>query len=41
MISNVEELALLDELFSEPYIGVDSEWRPTLTKFHNTYPNLF
>lgn len=30
----------LDCLLSEPYIGVDSEWRPSLTKFHITAPAL-
>ena len=31
----------MDELKEEKYIGVDSEWRPQLTKFHKTYPALF
>jgi len=28
MISTEDDIDLLDELFSEKYIGVDSEWRP-------------
>ncbi len=30
--SQIEEMVQL--LKCEPYIGVDTEWRPTLTKFH-------
>jgi hypothetical protein len=41
MISTEDDVDLLDELFEEKYIGVDSEWRPSLTKFHNTAPALF
>jgi hypothetical protein len=28
MISTEEDVDLLDSLFEERYIGVDSEWRP-------------
>lgn len=28
MISTEDDVDMLDELFSERYIGVDSEWRP-------------
>ena len=41
MISTLQDIDKLDNLFSEKYIGVDSEWRPQLTKFHKTYPALF
>lgn len=41
MISSYEDLDKLDYLLTEQYIGVDSEWRPSLTKFHKTYPALF
>ena len=41
MVSTPEDIKLLDYLKDEPYIGVDSEWRPSLTKFHYTYPALF
>ena len=35
-ISKKEEINQLDELLDEKFIGVDSEWRPELTKFHKT-----
>ena len=41
MISTDGDLYKLDALFDEPFIGVDSEWRPSLTKFHITQPALF
>jgi ribonuclease D len=41
VIDSVVDIPKLDVLLSEPYIGVDSEWRPSLTKFHTTYPALF
>jgi len=40
-ISAHEDIVKLDQLFEERYIGVDSEWRPALTKFHKTNPALF
>lgn len=40
MISTLGDIAKLNALLDEPYIGVDSEWRPSLTKFHKTYPAL-
>jgi len=40
-IGKHEDIPKLDALHSEPYIGVDSEWRPSLAKFHNTKPALF
>ena len=36
-----EDINKLDSLLTQPYIGVDSEWRPSLAKFHNTKPALF
>ena len=41
IISTIEDIKKLDNLFTEKFIGVDSEWRPALTKFHKTYPALF
>jgi hypothetical protein len=41
MISTLEDINKLDNLFKDKFIGVDSEWRPALTKFHKTYPALF
>jgi 3'-5' exonuclease len=41
MISTLDDIKKLDALLVEPYIGVDSEWRPSLTKFHHTAPALF
>jgi len=40
-IGSPDDINKLDALLSEPYIGVDSEWRPSLAKFHNTKPALF
>lgn len=40
-ISVHDDIVKLDQLFEEKYIGVDSEWRPALTKFHKTSPALF
>lgn len=40
-ISTIEDIPKLNALLTEPYIGVDSEWRPSLTKFHKTCPSLF
>jgi hypothetical protein len=41
MISTVEDIPKLDVLFADKYIGVDSEWRPAVAKFHKTNPALF
>ena len=41
MISYEEDVDKLRCLLDEPYIGVDSEWRPALTRFHKTLPALF
>jgi hypothetical protein len=35
-VGSEEDIPNLLALLDEPYIGVDSEWRPTLTKFHKT-----
>lgn len=40
-ISRVNQLERLNVLLKEPYIGVDAEWRPSLTRFHDTKPALF
>jgi hypothetical protein len=40
-IGTPQDINKLDALLTEPYIGVDSEWRPSLAKFHNTRPALF
>jgi hypothetical protein len=40
-IGSPDDINKLDVLLNEPYIGVDSEWRPSLAKFHNTKPALF
>lgn len=40
-IDCVEDLEKLDVLLKEPMIGVDSEWRPQLSKKHNPKPSLF
>jgi hypothetical protein len=40
-IGTPEDISKLDALLTEQYIGVDSEWRPSLAKFHNTKPALF
>ena len=40
-IGTLEDIPKLDALHSEPFIGVDSEWRPSMAKFHNTKPALF
>lgn len=41
MVATLGDLVKLDVLLDEQYIGVDSEWRPSLSKFHKTYPSLF
>lgn len=40
-VGTLEDINKLDALLTEPFIGVDSEWRPSLAKFHNTKPALF
>lgn len=40
-IGTEEDINKLDYLLTERYIGVDSEWRPALAKFHRTNPSLF
>jgi hypothetical protein len=41
MIATIADIPKLDGLLSERFIGVDSEWRPSMAKFHNTKPSLF
>lgn len=40
-VGSPDDINKLDALLTEPFIGVDSEWRPSLAKFHNTKPALF
>lgn len=40
-IGSEEDIDKLDYLLTQRYIGVDSEWRPALAKFHRTNPSLF
>jgi hypothetical protein len=40
MVERDDQVEQLDELLGEKYIGVDSEWRPSLVRFHKTYPAL-
>lgn len=35
------DVARLAVLLKEPFIGVDSEWRPELSQYHKTRPSLF
>ena len=35
-----EDIDKLNMLLGEKYIGVDSEWRPQLTYYHNSRPAL-
>jgi len=39
-IETEEDIDKLDLLLDEEYIGIDSEWRPTLTQYHQTGPSL-
>jgi len=39
-ISTEEDVELLKKLNGKPMIGMDSEWRPTMTKFDNMRPAL-
>ena len=39
-IGSEADVPLLEELLSEPLIGVDAEWRPELTSNHSTNPSL-
>ena len=41
MISTENDIAKLEVLLEEEFIGVDSEWRPQLTQLHKTKPSLF
>jgi len=33
-VSEEGDIDKLDVLMDEQYIGIDSEWRPTLTQYH-------
>ena len=41
MVSHEQEVQMLNALFEERYLGVDSEWRPSLIKNDETRPALF
>ena len=40
-IGSEQDVPKLEQLLEEPFIGVDSEWRPELTQYHKTRPSLF
>ena len=40
-VGTVDDIYKLDQLLKEPFIGVDTEWRPQLSKSHQTKPSLF
>ena len=40
-IGTEEDVPKLKELLNEPFIGMDSEWRPELSQYHRTRPSLF
>lgn len=40
-IATDNDVSKLEILLNEPFIGVDSEWRPQLTQLHKTKPSLF
>ena len=40
-ISKDEDVSLLKNLLGKEIIGMDSEWRPTMTKFETMRPALF
>lgn len=39
-ICTVPDVALLKSLIGKEMVGMDSEWRPTMTKFDNMRPAL-
>lgn len=39
-ISSVHDVQLLKSLIGKEMVGMDSEWRPTMTKFDNMRPAL-
>lgn len=40
-IGTEDDVPKLKQLLSEPFIGMDSEWRPELSQYHRTRPSLF
>lgn len=40
-ISSEADIPKLNQLLEEKFIGVDSEWRPSVAKFHKTAPSVF
>ena len=41
IISQVDHIKKLDALLSEPYIGVDAEWKPSFGRFQKSKVSLF
>lgn len=39
-ISTLDDIVKLNQLLSEPYIGIDCEWRPSFSKFDQTPPSI-
>jgi len=39
-IGNAQDCQLLRKLIGRPIVGMDSEWRPTMTKFDSMRPAL-
>ncbi len=39
-VGSVDDINKLDLLLKEPFIGVDAEWRPQMSKSHQTKPSL-
>lgn len=39
-IGTEQDLVHLRELIGKPYVGMDSEWRPTMTKFEKMRPAI-
>ena len=40
-VGAVDEINKLDLLLKEPFIGVDTEWRPQMSRSHQPKPSLF
>ena len=40
LVHTEEQLSCLHELIGKPFVGLDSEWRPQMTKFETLRPSL-
>lgn len=40
VVDNEDDVDQMDVLFKEKFIGLDSEWRTRLHKFHDTSPSV-